>query len=283
VEPATFRETSSTVGIMASTSLTPISGTNFHPGEIATISFAVTNANSVKGAFLLIGDAIENLRGPGPFSFAYTVPSGRGGKIAISAISYGDGSEYHEASTYIVVSLTSAPASIAVSPSSVMIEQIGQRFQIRVTGSLADGTQIDLTPGTAGTSYSLQSGTNKVAAVSLDGIVEARGVGEETILVTYSGVTYTVNLIVGDSTKPRITGASVSGKKLFVTGENFDDGAKILLNGDLQKKTSNDEGNPTTMLIGIKAGKLIAPGQTVVLMVKNSDGSLSNAFSYSRP
>lgn len=145
VEPAAFRETSSSVGIMASTSLTPDSGTNFHPGEIANISFVVTNANSVKGALLFIGDAIENLKGPGPFSFAYTVPSGRGGKIPISAISYGDGSEYHEASTYIVVSLTSSPASIAVSPSSVLIDQIGQRFQIRVTGSLADGTQIDLT------------------------------------------------------------------------------------------------------------------------------------------
>jgi hypothetical protein len=129
--------------------------------------------------------------------------------------------------------------------------------------------------------YSLQSGTNNVAAVSADGLVEARGFGEDTILVTYSGVTYTVNLTVGDSTKPRISGVSVSGKKLFVTGENFDDGAKILVDGDPQK-SANDDQNPATTLIAKKSGKKIALGQTVVLMVRNSDGSLSNAFSFTR-
>lgn len=90
-------------------------------------------------------------------------------------------------------------------------------------------------------------------------------------------------IIKDDKSSPKITTASVDGKKLIVTGENFDSGAKLLLESELQKKTSNDEGNPTTILIGKKAGRFIAPGQTVVLMVRNSDGSLSNAFSYSRP
>ena len=64
---------------------------------------------------------------------------------------------------------------------------------------------------------------------------------------------------------------------------NFDDGAKSFLNGDRQKKTENDETNPTTVLIARKAGKLISAGQTVSLQVRNSDNTLSNEYSFTRP
>jgi len=80
----------------------------------------------------------------------------------------------------------------------------------------------------------------------------------------------------------RITTASVSGKQLIVNGEGFSEGAKIVLNGEVQKKTANDEQNPTTTLIARKAGKLIPGGQTVTLQVRNPDGSLSNEFTFTR-
>jgi len=82
---------------------------------------------------------------------------------------------------------------------------------------------------------------------------------------------------------PRIINASVSGKKLFLSGENFGIGAELLMNGKKQKKTYNDEVHPTTLLIGKKSGKLIDPGQTVILQVRNLDGTLSAEFSYTRP
>jgi protocatechuate 3,4-dioxygenase beta subunit len=82
---------------------------------------------------------------------------------------------------------------------------------------------------------------------------------------------------------PTINGASVEGKKLIVTGANFDVGAKIFLNGEKQKKTANDETNPTTILIGKKAGNLIAAGQTVALQVKNLDNTVSDEFEFTRP
>jgi uncharacterized delta-60 repeat protein len=82
---------------------------------------------------------------------------------------------------------------------------------------------------------------------------------------------------------PEITGVERSGKKLFVYGKNFDNGAELLMNGEKQKKTFNDELNPTTMLTAKKTGKKIAPGQTVMLQVRNRDGRLSNEFSYTRP
>lgn len=80
----------------------------------------------------------------------------------------------------------------------------------------------------------------------------------------------------------RITGASVSGKKLFVTGENFAPGARLFVNGDRQKKTANDETNPTTLLIGRKAGKWVPIGQPVTLQVINPDGVESPPFIFTR-
>lgn len=78
-------------------------------------------------------------------------------------------------------------------------------------------------------------------------------------------------------TIPKIVGATVAGKKLFVTGENFEPGAVILLNGE-QQKTRSDEGNPTTSLIGKRAGKKVRPGDK--LQVKNPNGLLSDEFIY---
>jgi hypothetical protein len=81
---------------------------------------------------------------------------------------------------------------------------------------------------------------------------------------------------------PVITDAMVEGKKLIVSGSGFDSRAKILINGD-EQKTVNDEQNPTGRLIAKKAGKKIKRGESVMLQVRNSDGTLSSEFSFSRP
>jgi hypothetical protein len=81
---------------------------------------------------------------------------------------------------------------------------------------------------------------------------------------------------------PKVIDASINGKKLTVFGENFSDSAMIVLNGEVQK-TSNDLGNPTGALIGKKSGKRIGRGQRATIQVRNSDGALSEAFSFIRP
>jgi Reeler domain len=82
---------------------------------------------------------------------------------------------------------------------------------------------------------------------------------------------------------PVIDSADISGKKLLVMGENFSVGADLLLDGVRQKKTFNDEVTPNTLIVARKAGKNIEPGQTVVLQIKNPDGTLSNEFQFTRP
>ncbi|HKQ05982.1 MAG TPA: hypothetical protein VJ464_12675 [Blastocatellia bacterium] len=79
----------------------------------------------------------------------------------------------------------------------------------------------------------------------------------------------------------KITGATVNGKKLTVTGENFDSGAAILINGQ-EQGTKHDGGDSKGALISKKGGKKIAVGQTVTLRVRNGDGSLTPDFVFTR-
>ncbi len=82
---------------------------------------------------------------------------------------------------------------------------------------------------------------------------------------------------------PAILEVAIRGKSLLVMGENFGLGADLLMDGVRQKKTSNDEDNPNTLIVARKGGKAIEPGQTVRLQVRNPDGTLSNEFSFTRP
>jgi hypothetical protein len=74
---------------------------------------------------------------------------------------------------------------------------------------------------------------------------------------------------------PQISSISIRRKVLMVTGQRFDDGAKILLNGEAQK-TVNDGEHPTTVLVAKKSGKKLKSGDR--LQVQNPDGKRSPEF-----
>lgn len=98
---------------------------------------------------------------------------------------------------------------------------------------------------------------------------------------------YTTSAIVGSPMvvlgTPVIQSATISGKKLILTGENFEDGATLFMDDAKVKKTTNDTANPTGSLIAKKGGNLIASGQTVTLQVRNPSGANSENFSFRRP
>lgn len=73
----------------------------------------------------------------------------------------------------------------------------------------------------------------------------------------------------------RIDDVRISGKKLLVSGRNFDNGSLILLNGEDQK-TANDDRDWTTLLIGKKAGKKVRTGDRI--SVRTSSGRVSGEF-----
>jgi dienelactone hydrolase len=78
--------------------------------------------------------------------------------------------------------------------------------------------------------------------------------------------------------RPKITSAEVSGKRLLIFGEGFASGAAILVDGEREKTKKDGQS-----LIGKKAGKKIASGQTVTLRVENPGGILSEEFTFTRP
>jgi hypothetical protein len=83
---------------------------------------------------------------------------------------------------------------------------------------------------------------------------------------------------------PKVLNVSIKGKKLIVNGTGFEAPTVIYLNGKKQKKTSNDESSPTTTVIAAKSGNQIAPGETVMIQVRNSNtGNSSNEFLFTRP
>ena len=64
-----------------------------------------------------------------------------------------------------------------------------------------------------------------------------------------------------------------------MTGQNFDAGAVLVLDGIDQRTIDQDAGT----LVGKKVGKGIRPGQSVILQAGNSDGSVSPMFEFNRP
>jgi hypothetical protein len=101
--------------------------------------------------------------------------------------------------------------------------------------------------------------------------------GEALRVATYGRGVWELNLRAPAA--PRIGTATVSGKKLIVTGSLFDQGATILING-VSQKTQNDDENRTTRLIAKKSGKKILTGDK--LQVVNDDGTRSNEITFVR-
>jgi hypothetical protein len=100
-------------------------------------------------------------------------------------------------------------------------------------------------------------------------------------------------ITVFPKTTPSLADATVVGKQLKVGGANLAppksvryfgtaSGPVILVDGVAQK-TVPDDTYPDAILIAPKAGKKIAPGQTVTIQVQFPDGSTTNSITYTRP
>jgi len=77
---------------------------------------------------------------------------------------------------------------------------------------------------------------------------------------------------------PQITSAQAEGKKLFVSGQNFQMGAVVTVNGDPQKTVNEDDFSH--QLFCKKAAKFIPFDTPVSLAVVNPDGSTSAPFTF---
>lgn len=78
---------------------------------------------------------------------------------------------------------------------------------------------------------------------------------------------------------PKILNVRRDGKRLLVSGESFQMGAKIVVNGEPQK-TRNDADNPSALLIAKKAGKHLPADAVITIQVENPAASKSDPFAF---
>ncbi len=168
------------------------------------------------------------------------------------------------------INTTNTPCSESISPTSLSFDSGAGTGSVSVTAggecrwiAYSNADWIGITSG----------GSSGNGSVSFS--VEANSsTAPRTGTLTIAARAFTV---IQAGLPVRITSASLTGKKLFVVGENFDPGAVILLNSE-EQKTRNDDANPKTTLIGKKAGKRIKPGDT--LQVRNPNGTISQEFTF---
>ncbi|MCP4666170.1 MAG: cadherin repeat domain-containing protein, partial [Deltaproteobacteria bacterium] len=115
---------------------------------------------------------------------------------------YGPGPESYSASTWVEVGLSAELEELELLPEHLAFDQLGQTFQIRVVGHFNDGSQHELTAGSAGTSYSTLSAATAVVSVTSEGVVEAQGAGQDIVMVSHSGLWAQTTVEVSFTNRP---------------------------------------------------------------------------------
>lgn len=159
----------------------------------------------------------------------------------------------------------------SISPTGQSFEANGGTATVDVTA----GSECSWTAASYASWASVMSGSGSGNGRALYSVAVNTSTSPRSGRLVIAGRSFTVTQAGAPVT---ITSASVAGKKLFVSGENFDPGAVILLNGAVQI-TKHDAENPKTSLIGKKAGKKIQPGDK--LQVRNPNGTISLEFVFS--
>jgi uncharacterized protein (TIGR03437 family) len=200
----------SVVGEAATGTITPAPGTIVRPGQSVQVSYSLSSGTQVDGALFAINGKFARIDGNGPFSFSFIAPANVAGRIEIGAFTFGNPNGIDLASTHIVVQPATALLTLSVTPDNLRFTRVGERMQLRVFGAFADGTQMDLTESASGTTYATRSGANNILVASSEGVVQTRGLGQETLLVSHGGKTATVNVSVSPGAPPETKLASVS-------------------------------------------------------------------------
>jgi pimeloyl-ACP methyl ester carboxylesterase len=171
----------------ATVTLTPAPGTVVQPGDTVNVRFEVTGGNAVDGTGFAFGDKLNIIDAPGPYAFTFTVPSDRLGNLPILAGTFGPGPDNYTASTFLTISPNQPAVSISASPARLSFFRPGEIQGLVVTGRYADGSGVNLTSASSGTTYSLASGAPTVVSVTPDGLVQAIASGADEIVVSSLG------------------------------------------------------------------------------------------------
>jgi hypothetical protein len=94
----------------------------------------------------------------------------------------------------LIEPIAATPQSAVLTAPATTLTAIGQTAQLELTGWLPDGSTVDLTPSASGTIY--RSSRPQVAAVSIDGMVEATAGGVALVTAVHEGLVATLSFRV---------------------------------------------------------------------------------------
>jgi hypothetical protein len=221
---------------------------------------------------LLERQVTTDANGNASFLFTLAPPANlSGGWINVTATSStGNTSEFSDC-----IQVTMSNCSYAFSQTSQTFKASGGNGVLTVTSGAGCSWAVSSRPDWV----TILSGSQGQGSGVVNYSVAAyAGVEGRTGVLTIGGQNLT---ITQSGSGPFISDVSIQGKHLVVTGENFDGGTVILLDG-VPRKTLRDLADLTS-LTGKKLAKQIAPGQAVRVQVRNSNEVVSPVFQFTRP
>jgi hypothetical protein len=183
--------------------LTPAPGTIVRPGQTVVASLSAAGASPVEGAMFIAGGQAEVVTGTGPFSHSWTIPANRAGRVDISFGTFGSTNENYGGTTHVIVQHAQSPASVAVTPAAVRLDHSYMRAQLVATATYGDGSRLNVTSSSAGTTYAAQSGGTEIFRVSADGLIEPVATGSDAVIVSNGGKSVTVPVEVSMTPRRR--------------------------------------------------------------------------------
>ena len=249
-------------------------------GDIAFVGFDVLNTSMIYTGVNDPGDAfVAKLNASGSALLYATYLGGQSGDEALSIATDNAGNTYVTGLTFSssfptrnALQGTKPQSTLEYTPGSI----VAFLTKLNVTGS-----EVLYSTYLGGNDYTsaLSVSVSRAGEVYVAGQTAAANFPVKVAL--QPAVAGELDAFILKFAAPRVTACALTGKHLIVDGEGFDEGATILLNGEAQS-TKDSAANPTTMLLAKKAGKQIAPGQSVTIQVRNGDGTLSNELGFAR-
>jgi hypothetical protein len=175
----------------------PAVGTVVTPGQTVQLYFDIQGSSPQQGAVFSLDGNLFDVEGVPPYVLDYTVPDYKAGKIKISVQTINTvGKDAYGVETYLIAQSPEPLTSMSVFPHALTLTSPGEMYPLQVTGTFSGNSPLDITSSDAGTTYTTKSNTESVLSVTADGIVEAIGNGQDTVIISNSGHTATVKVNV---------------------------------------------------------------------------------------
>ena len=204
----------------------PTSGTLETEG--ATVNITISADPSVQNIFVLDDKPLPDVQATSPTQFTLTVPTTTPpGWYNLTAVGSTASGEVISAPVAIDIEPASIPP-LTTNPLVLTLNLVGDQFPMRVVGTFANGTTLDVTHSTL---LSYASNNTQIVTVSSTGMVTAVGAGQTYITVSANGYVYTamvVTVLPQPSTAPPPNIATVTPTSgipgttvVTITGSNF--------------------------------------------------------------